>query len=917
MVATCYCCGYRLGFPKCFCQCPKVYDVSIEGGADTSICVPDIIQLSVKVDYIPSGAEVRWYSGATPGFNPLAGQGTQLASTTLLPLNFPLACPTVCPDLQLLYSGPCTTSGAPFKNEYVVISSGGGFFASDLRLELDAKANPDNEAANNSIGIGTNPCQIKTPDAGLINQLRTGTCNPSNLIPAGPGDYIPPGALVVLFLHSDIGNNIEFSEYCAAGKPIYILQNACERTLPAFSYNSTCTGNDRFVYQSISLKGCPSCFDELNYDLCGYPLFQSTYVVDNNRPLSSNANGGVQGLTNCSIPPIAAFSQPDTLLQIEVFLDDINDPLCGTTSYYKAVIIPAEATCPNVTTAAFPLKVECPFFGINTFTDTVCSGSPLSISLTGPPNARYTWQVDASLNVEGLSSDTAQINVITQTPIVKTDLPERIRYDISLVAGECASVVEEVEIVVLPPLNAEILGPTQFCKGQSATLTVNPGAAQVRWSTGESTSSILVNAPGQYIVTLSNGKCQSSDTIDISEVDALAPEISGDSLICGNGSALLNGPDGFDSYLWSTGSTSQDIEVGTAGSYTLEVSLGDCKGSGTFEVRLQPEIIVTSEITPPTCTQQGGSISLQVDVTETAIQWSNGQSGKVLTDLPSGEYIYNLALSSSCKVSDTLIMPAPLTLLPEIVITGAGCITGQNGSIEVRSVANSTGTVQYAFNGGSLSSINEWDNLLPGNYTIYTEDAAGCRKDTSVTIQQGAPLKTSLPDTIFVTTGSAITLSPEITGSSGTMNYTWSPADGLTCSNCLAPALSATENKAYTFLAEDDRGCRDSAVVFIKLEPQAFAYLPQAFSPNGDGINDRAGVLTSFENTRIIRLQIFNRFGEKVFEASSFEPGDIRGSWDGNFGGSPAPNDSYTYYMEVNFNNRFRKEVAGSILLIR
>jgi gliding motility-associated-like protein len=899
-------------------QCPWVYDIAISGGADSSICVPDIIQMSAKVDYIPAGAEVRWYSGATPGFNPLAGQGTQLASTTLLPLNFPLACPTVCPDLQLLYSGPCTTSGAPFKNEYVVISSGGGFYASDLRLELDAKANPDNEQVNNSIELGANPCQIKIPDAALINQLRTGTCNPSNLIPAGPGDYIPPGSFVVFFLHSDIGDNIEFSDYCASGKPIYILQNACERTLPAFSYNSTCTGNDRFVYQSISLKGCPSCFDELNYDLCGYPMFQSTYVVDNNRPLSSNSNGGVQSLTDCRKPPIAAFYQPDTTLQLEVFLDDINDPLCGTTLYYKAVVLPNEPGCPNVTTSAFPLKVECPFFSVGNFTDTVCSGTPLSIALSGPPNAVYSWLVDAPISITGLSSNQLQTTQILQTPVSSAPSPVTVVFEVGIVSGECVSEKEKVSIVVLPLLQAEISGALQVCEGQSTTLSVEAGGAAVLWSTGSSASSISVSSSGDYSVIVSNNKCSARDTVTVEVVEQIIPVISGDTLLCPGGTATLTGPEGYDAYLWSTGEVDRSIVVNAASVYTLEVKLGDCSGAGTIEVKEVGLVEVEADITAPGCNgANNGSIILQTTAPDNLIFWQDGQTGKQLDNLAPGAYVYTITLNSVCKITDTVVVPLSAEILPVLEVLGVGCNVGELGSIKVVTVQNATEPILYALNGAAFSPTNIFETLGAGTYSLQIRDAAGCEADTLIEIISGTPLTVTLPDTLYLSVGESLVLDPSITGAQGQTTYRWSPSEGLSCADCLQPSVSATQSRAYQLYAESEAGCRDSALVYILLQPPQAVYVPQAFSPNGDGLNDRLQVLSSSAGVEILSFQVFNRWGTLVFETKGSSYGGIRASWDGTFSGKPAPVDTYIYVVEVKFPGEDLRKIKGAVLLIR
>jgi gliding motility-associated-like protein len=909
---------YLLQYQISWAQCPKVNDIRIEGREDSSICVPDLIQLSVDLDYLPSGAEVQWYSSTTPNFNPLLGQGDLLEVEMISGINFPVNCPTVCPSLKLLYTEPCNSLGNSYENEFVVIASGGGFYASNLRLEFDSKTNPSFEAVNKNIEIGSDFCQIQQPNPALISQLRKGACNSSNLIPAGPGDYIPPGAIVIFFLSSDVGNNFNISDYCTADEPIYILQNACTRNRSAFMTNGTCTGVNRFMYQSISLKGCSPCFDELNYDLCGFPDSVSSYVISVDKPLSSNNNGGVISSNNCKIPSKDKFFIPDTTVSLDVFLSDINDPLCGQTIYYKVVLKPNDGICNSVVSKVFPLKVECPLFNIANVSDSVCSGSPLNISLNAPPNAVFSWIVNAPIEVSGLESKQEQTSQIIQTPILDKDEAVEVLYEISIISGSCVSDQETAKIIIVPSIQSEISGNLQLCKGQSTELSVEPTNNYILWSTGEKINKISVNQAGTYSVLIKNNLCSFSDTVIVKEVDQIVPEIIGDSIVCNNGNINLSTLENYDSYLWSNGDTSKGISINNSGLYSVEVSIGDCKGSGEFTIKEFSELPVNAEIKQVTCNQSDdGSIVLEVNVPDNLVIWQDGEIGKVRNNLSTGFYIYTISSSSTCFKTDTITVERTPALLPNIEVVGLGCIDSEIGSVKVLNVENAVLPIQFSFDGSAFSSINEWKDLQKGNYLLSVKDSLGCTIDTNLSIVESIPLAIILADTVFLVFGSNTILKPIINGESGEMTYLWIPAEGLSCSDCLNPIVESLENIEYQFTAINNGGCRDSVKVFVKLEPKLSINIPQIFSPNGDGLNDRLQILSSSENLMILRFSIFNRWGEKIFSNENFKIEDPKAIWDGTISGKPAPTDSYLYEVGYQSSDDSVSNVSGVVILIR
>jgi gliding motility-associated-like protein len=141
------------------------------------------------------------------------------------------------------------------------------------------------------------------------------------------------------------------------------------------------------------------------------------------------------------------------------------------------------------------------------------------------------------------------------------------------------------------------------------------------------------------------------------------------------------------------------------------------------------------------------------------------------------------------------------------------------------------------------------------------------------------------------------------------------PSEGLSCADCPNPIVAGFVNGVYTltvssFRQQSNVVCTGTAQMFVNVGRHDPVYIPNAFSPNGNNINDRFFVYG--RHIREIRLKIFNRWGEKIYDSSNpFE------GWDGTFKGQPQPAAVYTYVAEIIFLNNKETVKQGSITLIR
>lgn len=149
------------------------------------------------------------------------------------------------------------------------------------------------------------------------------------------------------------------------------------------------------------------------------------------------------------------------------------------------------------------------------------------------------------------------------------------------------------------------------------------------------------------------------------------------------------------------------------------------------------------------------------------------------------------------------------------------------------------------------------------------------------------------------------------------VRYEWSPAGTLSCVNCPAPTSKPSQTTTYTIKVYSDFGCMDSDNVTIHvLCDKSQLFIPNTFTPNGDGQNDvfypRGTGLTTVKSFRI-----YNRWGEKIFERSGFNLNDESYGWNGEFKGQVIKPDVFVYIIEVYCDNGEVLSFKGDVTIIR
>ena len=185
-------------------------------------------------------------------------------------------------------------------------------------------------------------------------------------------------------------------------------------------------------------------------------------------------------------------------------------------------------------------------------------------------------------------------------------------------------------------------------------------------------------------------------------------------------------------------------------------------------------------------------------------------------------------------------------------------------------------------------------------YKIIGTDQYSCFSDTQFIRVIAHPLPTvDLGYGSTVIAGTQITLNPVINSIDPVNYYKWTPAKDLSCDNCKNPVATINNNVIYTLNIKSIYGCSASDTIHFKVNcDPSQVFIPNAFSPDGDGVNDVL-MIRAKGVAQIKYFRIYNRWGQLVFERSNITANDPSYGWDGKVNGMPSNPDVYVYAAEV------------------
>ncbi len=266
---------------------------------------------------------------------------------------------------------------------------------------------------------------------------------------------------------------------------------------------------------------------------------------------------------------------------------------------------------------------------------------------------------------------------------------------------------------------------------------------------------------------------------------------------------------------------------------------------------------------------------------------------------------------------DLQVFPSPT--IDSVDFNNETCGGFEDGSIFL-SFSGGSSPFSIFQNGQLTISTSEMaflqDNLSAGTYTFIVENKQGCQSAPEmITLFEGSSISIDMGPDTTISLGESVA----IMGISDfdIQEITWNPSNGINPPNSLNVTASPQVSTTYIITATDTSGCIALDSLTIIVEGSKDVFIPNVFSPNGDGINDQFNIFADFSFYNLEEIHIFNRWGAQLFESGAPIQSSRTGFWDGTYNGEPVEIGTYVYYVVMSDPNGESFIFSGSVNVIR
>ena len=504
----------------------------------------------------------------------------------------------------------------------------------------------------------------------------------------------------------------------------------------------------------------------------------------------------------------------------------------------------------------------------------------------------------------------------------------------------CKDSIINVVKVYAKPIPAFTTPSPQCFSNNNFTFNNNSvGASTYLWNFGDgntSTAQVPTHSyatAGTYTtklkVTNSNG-CTDS-TISITNVLAIpaaafiAPSAQ---CILNNNFSFTNTSTGAATYLWNFGDgTSSTLQNPThnytnANTYTVKLIVTNsngCRDTVTNIVQVNPSATLMMGNDAAIC--KGSSTALSIRGAQ-SYQWSPSAglncdtcTNPIATPAITTTYTVTALTNGGCSGSDTVkvtvFQPIDINVSPNKQIC-------TNESLKLWANGASTYVWSPAQGLSSTTSASPTTTTTSSiQYMVVGFDNHNCFKDTGyvkITVHPKPTVKLGVDQT--VSTGTVVPLTATTTNGP-VVSWAWTPATELSCNNCPLPMATIKKDISYTATVKNIYGCiATDDIYFHTICDGTQVYVPNAFTPDGDGKNDILMVRSKGIET-IHSFKIYSRWGELLFEKNNFPPNNPAYGWDGKIKGVTSSAEVYVFVAQVTCGNVKDFIIKGNISILK
>lgn len=656
-----------------------------------------------------------------------------------------------------------------------------------------------------------------------------------------------------------------------------------------------------------TLTGCQTHSDSLRFDAEPYDTLRATILTTRLRICTGDTTTLIAGGFTSQTPAFQWLRNG-----IPIPGETKRALITSQPGDYRVFI--DEGTCSKDTSPAVNIRIVSPPRAQLSASDTViCSGDTARLFTAGGPDYEFSWPMNGSSIPGAFDSSTGA----TQTGT----------YQVLVSNGGCIAQSRPVFIRVnpAPALNLSPNTDQQICPGQRVIFNAGGGpGVGYSWTRngtvipGASSDTLIVRQAGVYGVIANMPSCPAARS-PLVQVRLLAASLTlpPDTTICSDGPfrIQLQIDTGFTSIAWNSGATDRGIDVTVPGLYWVTAGNRCGTFADSFRVRHIEEFRPRWPLDTTICNAAGVSL-LRVPAILSDIRWNTGaQTSSIITRKPGRYWVEGI---SPCgMIRDTIDIRF---CIPKILHLGISADTLCVGDCirPIASVDNYPVNFYWSLRGAKPDT--GWSPHpgtfcfdSPGIYSLRLRvDNPGGQDSLGQDVIVAEKPKPRFRDTTITAPYRAKVILPACADAA---HADWYRNDTLICRDCPGLSLDAIYYYNTYKCVLRNASCPDScsyAMRVVDIPHQI--WLPDAFTPNGDGRNDRFGIITDNPNVQAINFEVFNRWGQRVYTGNLNNAG-----WDGSFGGKPA--EMGTYFWQLRYRVLDKPDVThyikGDILLVR
>ncbi|MEM9886260.1 MAG: T9SS type A sorting domain-containing protein [Bacteroidota bacterium] len=458
--------------------------------------------------------------------------------------------------------------------------------------------------------------------------------------------------------------------------------------------------------------------------------------------------------------------------QVVLWFDENNNEVAENTATYRptiagnyyAAIIDPNSLCTSPNSDFFFAEAAEPIVAnLSASATQICAGEMTTITANG--GTAFLWSTGAT------------------TPSIMVGGGN---YSVTVSNADGCEAIGDLSIEEFADFDINISGATQVCANENSTLTAS-GGASYRWSSGQSSATVVVGA-GDYSVTVTSADgCEKVATYRVEEFADFDINISGATQVCANENSTLTASGGA-SYRWSGGQSSATVVVG-AGDYSVTVTSADgCEKVATYRVEEFADFDINISGATQVCANENSTLTASGGA---SYRWSSGQSSATVV-VGEGDYSVTVTSADGCEKVATYRVEEFADF--EVNISGATQVCANENS-----TLTASGGASYRWSGGQSSATVV---VGAGDYSVTVTSADGCEKVETINITEFPPFEVQILGETAVCGDD----NTQLTATSG-QGYLWS--NGATTQSVEVGAGD------YSVTVTSENGCESSKSVRV------------------------------------------------------------------------------------------------------